>query len=69
MFSANESTFDRVIRFIVGAVLIYAWYAMWVTGTMAIIALTVGIILAVTGIIGWCPLYRLFGIGTRSTTT
>lgn len=67
MFSQNENTVDRVIRFLIGAVLIYVWYAALVTGVLATVALVVGIILAITGIVGWCPLYSLFHIGTRKT--
>lgn len=67
MFTQNESTVDRVIRFVLGAVLVYMWYAAVVTGVLAIIALVLGIILAITGVIGWCPLYTLFGIGTHKS--
>lgn len=67
MFTQNESTVDRVIRFVLGAVLVYMWYAAVVTGVFAIIALVLGIILALTGVIGWCPLYTLFGIGTHKS--
>ena len=67
MFTQNESKVDRVIRFVLGAVLVYMWYAAIVTGVLAIIALVLGIILALTGVIGWCPLYTLFGIGTHKS--
>lgn len=67
MFSQNESTIDRVVRAIVGIILIYAWYAPFVTGTLAIVALVVGVVFLLTGIIGWCPLYSLFKMGTYKT--
>lgn len=67
MFTINESTLDRVIRFLVGALLIYAWYAMLVTGGIATVALVVGLVLVLTGIIGWCPLYSVFHIGTHQS--
>lgn len=67
MFTQNESVVDRVIRFVLGAVLIYAWYAALLTGVLATVALVIGIILVLTGIIGWCPLYSLFGMRTRPT--
>ena len=68
MFTINESTLDRLIRFLVGAVLIYAWYAMLVTGAIATVALVVGLVLLLTGIIGWCPLYSLFHLGTHKSS-
>jgi hypothetical protein len=68
MFTQNETMVDRIVRVVVGALLIYAWYAMLVTGVMAIVALIIGIVLVITGLVGWCPLYSLFGIGTRQAT-
>jgi hypothetical protein len=68
MFTQNETMVDRIVRVVVGALLIYAWYAMLVTGVMATVALIIGLVLVITGLIGWCPLYSLFGIGTRQST-
>lgn len=68
MFTQNETMVDRIIRVVVGALLIYAWYAMLVTGAIAIVALIIGIVLVITGLVGWCPLYSLFGIGARKST-
>lgn len=67
MFTQNESTVDRVIRFVLGVVLVYVWYAMLVTGVLAIVAAVIGGVLILTGIIGWCPLYSLFGISTHKS--
>jgi hypothetical protein len=68
MFTQNETMVDRIVRVVVGALLIYAWYAMLVTGVIATVALIIGLVLVITGLIGWCPLYSLFGIGTRQST-
>ncbi len=67
MFTQNESIVDRVIRFVLGAVLVYAWYAVLVTGVLATVALVLGVVLVLTGLIGWCPLYSLFGMSTRQS--
>jgi len=67
MFKPNESAVDRLIRFILGAVLVYAWYAMLVTGVLATVALVIGVVLMLTGLIGWCALYSLFGMSTRQS--
>jgi len=58
---------DQVIRFVLGAVLLYAWYTVLVTGVLATVVLVLGIILVLTGLIGWCPLYSLFGMSTRQS--
>lgn len=65
MFTQNESTMDRVVRAVLGIILIYAWYAPWVGGIVGILALIIGVVFLVTGVIGWCPLYTLFGMATR----
>ena len=67
MFTQNESSTDRVIRFVLGAVLVYAWYAVLVTGVLATVAVVIGVVLMLTGAIGWCPLYTLFGMKTHQT--
>ena len=62
----NEGTVDRVIRVIVGIVLLYVGFVdkQWVTGTASIIIGIVGLIPLITGIVGFCPLYRVLGIRT-----
>jgi len=67
MFTQNESMLDQVIRFVLGAVLLYAWYTVLVTGVLATVALVIGVVLMLTGLIGWCPLYSLFGMSTRQS--
>ncbi len=61
---ANAGTIDRIIRFIVGVALV-VWPALstwepWVTAVVG----AVGGIIALTGLIGHCALYRLAGIST-----
>ncbi len=63
--SANEGTVDRVIRVILGIVLLYLWLGNVVTGTLGIILGIIGIILLVTGVIGFCALYKVLGISTK----
>lgn len=57
----NVGKYERVFRVVVG-VAIVAWgvYAKNLWGA-------VGIIPLLTGLIGWCPPYALFGINTCST--
>lgn len=69
----NEGTWDRVIRFLVGLALGYAAWMAW-PGTAAITSqagivslgyLVVGLEVFVTGLIGWSPMYALFGFSTK----
>lgn len=67
-FSSNESGLDRVIRLIAAAVLAGLALAGVITGTLAIVAWVVAVILAVTGLVGFCPLYALLRIRTTSAS-
>jgi hypothetical protein len=68
MFTQNESMWDRAIRFVIGALLVYGWYAAFVAGVLGIVALVIGLVLLLTGVVGWCPLYSLFNMNTRLST-
>ena len=65
----NESNTDRILRAIVGAALLIAWIAGWVSGTLAAVLGIVGLVLVATAIVGFCPLYRVFGISTCPVPT
>jgi hypothetical protein len=60
----NEGTIDRAIRGVVGAILLVVGLVV-VKGTIGIVLDVLGGILLVTGIVGFCPLYTLFGIDTN----
>ena len=60
----NEGTLDRVVRIVVGIVLGYLTWVTW-PGTLAIIALAIAVMALVTGLVGWCAAYALFGASTK----
>ncbi len=59
--SKNVGTIDRIVRLIVGAVLI----ALVFVGPQTPWG-WIGLIPIATALISWCPAYRLFGIRTCS---
>ena len=63
----NEGTWDRVFRMLAGIVLAYVAWVTW-PGAAAIISVAVAGIALVTGLVGWCALYALFGISTTRKT-
>ena len=65
----NMSNLDRVIRFVLAAVLAYLYFGGIVTGTFGIILLMVGVIFLLTSLVGFCPLYALFKLSTYRATT
>ncbi|MFN4099005.1 MAG: DUF2892 domain-containing protein [Pararhodobacter sp.] len=62
MFARNTGTLDRVLRIIVGLALLAGFFFSpdapyrW--------ALLLGLIPLVTGLLGTCPLYSVFGFST-----
>lgn len=64
MLSRNEATWDRAARVVLGLALIVAG-VWWLSGTWGWVAIALGLILLVTGIVGFCPLYRLLGLCTH----
>jgi len=64
----NVGKFDRVIRIIVGLVLIIAPFAthigLFSSAAMTYGAVIVGVVLVATAIFRFCPLYRILGIRT-----
>lgn len=61
----NEAGWERVLRIIVGIVLLYLGFGAVVTGTWGTVLIIIGFIMLITGLIGWCPLYTLLGTGTK----
>jgi hypothetical protein len=60
----NESTVDRVIRGVAGVILLGVGVFVVKGGALGIVLDVLGAILLVTGAVGFCPLYALFGIKT-----
>lgn len=60
----NESNTDRLVRVVAGIVLLFLGVGGTLNGTVAIVAGVLGVILLLTGAIGFCPLYALFKLST-----
>jgi hypothetical protein len=60
----NMGLIDRVLRIIAAIAVIVLYFANYVNGTTAIILLVLAGVFVVTGFIGYCPLYSIFGINT-----
>ena len=59
MLATNESPFDRLLRVIVGIVIL----SFVVIGPRTMWGL-IGLVPLLTGLFGFCPLYRVLGINT-----
>lgn len=56
----NESHLDSIIRIFTGFTLLYLGFGSVLTGILAIAADVLGVIILLTGVIGFCPLYVVF---------
>ena len=56
---SNEGGIDRMLRIVLGLVLI----ALAATGTVGLWG-WIGIVPLATGLIGWCPLYAMLGLNS-----
>ena len=60
---ANVGIYDRYIRLLVGAIV--TLFAIFGMENSSPFLTTVGVIVLISGLIGWCPLYQLMQINTR----
>ncbi len=55
---------DRIVRLIIVLVVIALYYFGVITGTLATVLLILAGIFVITSLMGFCPLYTLFGVHT-----
>jgi hypothetical protein len=61
---ANMGSADRIIRVMLAVLFAVLYYTGTVTGTVGLVLLVLGGVFLLTSVIGWCPLYTVFGIRT-----
>ncbi len=60
----NLGNADRIIRIILAAFLAFLYLGNMVTGTLGIVLAILGGVLLLTGLLGFCPLYKLVGLSS-----
>jgi hypothetical protein len=66
--TANEGTLDRAVRVVLAVVAAIVGFAVGAASALGIVLLVVAAVLLVTGLVGFCPLYRVLGLSTAKTT-
>lgn len=61
----NVGLVDKLLRFLFAALVLILFLTDTITGVLAIMLGIVSVVLVLTGAIGWCGIYALFGISTR----
>ena len=60
----NLSTVDRILRIVLGAVMLALGWSGWIGGVGQIALEVFAWVPLVTGLIGWCPFYAILGFST-----
>jgi len=60
----NMGPADRITRLILAAIIAVLYFANIITGTWGIVLLILAAVFVLTSLMGFCPLYSLFGINT-----
>ncbi len=62
----NAGTIDRIVRVVIGIVLLYAVATGMVQGIVMYVAEILGIMMLVTAALAYCPLYPAMKMNTAS---
>jgi len=65
--NANMGSLDRIIRLVLVVAAVGLYLMNMISGTVAIVLGVLAAIFLLTSIIGFCPLYKIVGLSTRST--
>jgi hypothetical protein len=65
MLKVNQANWDRILRVVLGIVLLYLGLGGVVAGGWGTVLAILGTILLVTGVVGICPLYALLKFSTK----
>jgi hypothetical protein len=61
----NMGSADSVLRILVAFIIAGLYFAKLLSGTAAVILLIIAGVFILTSLLGYCPLYSLFGFSTR----
>lgn len=63
----NMGMVDKVVRVVVAAVIVVLYFMEIVSGTLGVVLLVLAAVFVVTSLVGFCPLYTLFGMSTNKS--
>lgn len=65
----NMGTLDSIFRVLIALAVAVLYYTGQITGTAAIILGIIAVILLLTSVVSFCPLYALFRISTAKKSS
>lgn len=60
----NMGPLDRIIRVIIAAVIATLFFLKVISGVLGVILVVLAAVFVLTSLVGFCPLYTLFGLST-----
>ncbi|MCZ7401990.1 MAG: DUF2892 domain-containing protein [Candidatus Methanoperedens sp.] len=63
----NAGTVDRVVRVVIGIILLYAVATHMVQGILMYVAAILGLMMLITAALAYCPLYPAMKVNTACT--
>lgn len=64
----NMGKTDIRMRVIAALIILMLYFFGLISGTLGVILLVIAAVLLLTSVLGYCPLYGLFGLSTRNRT-
>lgn len=61
---SNVGNNDKAVRISVAILLVALYFTGTLSGILGVIALVVAAVFVVTSLVGFCPLYAIFGMST-----
>jgi hypothetical protein len=62
----NVGTIEKVIRLLIAVLFIILFVTHVVSGVLGYVLLTLAVIFILTSLIGWCPIWAVFGVNTTA---
>lgn len=62
----NMGSIDKTVRLVVVLAIVALYALNVISGTVAIVLGVIGIVLAATSLVSFCPLYTVLGVSTKN---
>lgn len=60
----NMGAIDRIVRMVIAVIIAALYFTNAITGTLGTVLIILAGVFVLTSLIGFCPLYTLFGLST-----
>jgi hypothetical protein len=60
----NVGNTDKIIRLLVAATITVLYFTQVISGTLGLVLLAAGAVLALTSLVSFCPMYAALGLNT-----